>query len=313
MRLLITGASGLLGLNLALDASPMHEVIGVDRHMLYGTPFRMVQADLLEDGVVHRLIGTLNPEAVIHCAAMADIDACEVDPGEAHRMNAALPKQIAEACCEREIRLIHISTDAVFAGHKDGAYTEQDWPDPRGVYAITKLEGERGVQHAYPSATVARVNFYGWSASGKRSLAEFFVNRLSQGSNVNGFTDVRFCPMYVGHLGAILLQMLPRKMAGVYHAVGAQAMTKYQFGVEIARKFGLQEGLIAPQLVDTSKLQARRAHNLWLSTHKLSTEMGIELPEFSTGLAAFFAQYQQGYPQKLRGYQQAAGRSVGSA
>ncbi len=313
MRLLITGASGLLGLNLSLDASRGHEVIGVDRHALYATPFRLVQADLLDEGSVDRIIAECSPEAVIHCAAIADLEACEANPALAHSMNAALPKRIAEACALRQIRLIHISTDAVFGGQKDSSYTEWDRPDPRGVYAITKLEGERSVLQAYPDATVARVNFYGWSASGRRSLAEFFVNRLSQGSNVNGFTDVRFCPLFVGHLDGILLMMLERPMPGVYHVVGSQAITKYQFGVEIARKFGLPERLIAPQLVDTSSLKVRRSHNLWLSAHKLSTELGIELPEFSTGLAAFYAQYQQGYPQKIRSYQQPATSSVGSA
>jgi dTDP-4-dehydrorhamnose reductase len=313
MRLLITGASGLLGLNLALDASRAGEVIGVDRNALFATPFRLVQADLLAEGAVERILAVCSPDAVIHCAAIADLEACETNPGLAHQMNAALPKRIAELCAERQIRLIHISTDAVFGGHKDGPYTEWDSPDPRGVYAITKLEGEQAVLLAYPAATVARVNFYGWSASGRRSLAEFFVNRLSQGSNVNGFTDVRFCPLFVGHLDALLLQMLPRRMPGVYHVVGAQAITKYQFGVEIARKFGLREGLIAPQLVDTSSLKVRRSHNLWLSTNKLSTELGSELPEFSTGLSAFFAQYQQGYPQKIRSYQQPATTNAGSA
>jgi dTDP-4-dehydrorhamnose reductase len=228
-------------------------------------------------------------------------------------MNAALPRQIADVCAERRIRLIQISTDAVFGGDKNGSYTEEDEPEPYGVYAITKLEGERAVLRSYPDATVARINFYGWSVSGKRSLAEFFVNRLSQGSNVNGFTDVRFCPLFVGHLDDLLLQILARQMPGIYHVVGAQAMTKYQFGVEIARKFGLPDRLIAPQLVGTSSLKVKRSHNMWLSTNKLSTELGIELPEFSTGLALFFAQYQQGYPQKIRSYQQAAASRVGSA
>ncbi len=313
MRLLITGSSGLLGLNLALDACRAHEVIGVDRNVLPSAPFHSVQADLLEGGVFDRLAAELRPDAVIHCAALADLEACEARPELAHHMNAGLPKLIAEVCSDRGIRLIHISTDAVFSGQTEGAHTESDEPDPRGVYAITKLEGERAVLHANPAATVARVNFYGWSVTGKRSLAEFFVNRLSQGSAVNGFTDVRFCPMFVGHLDSFLVLMLARTMPGIYHVAGPQAMTKYQFGVEIARKFGLPERLIAPQLVDTSSLKVRRSHNLWLSTNKLSTELTMELPEFSTGLAAFYAQYQQGYPQKLRSYQQPANKSLGSA
>lgn len=306
MRVLITGASGLLGINLALDLVRSHEVVGVDRSTLTAAPFQVVQADLLMPDAIAGVVNDVKPDAVIHCAALADIDVCESKPELAHRTNAIMAKQVAEVCARHGLRLIHISTDAVFSGQQKGSYSESDFPDPRGVYAITKLEGERLVAEAYAAACIARVNFYGWSISGRRSLAEFFVNHLSRGSNVNGFTDVTFCPMFVGHLSAVLNEMLPRDMHGIYHVVGPQAMTKYQFGVEIARKFGLQERLIAPQLVDTSQLKARRSHNLWLSTNKISTELQLELPDFSTGLAAFHAQYQLGYPQKIRSYQQAA-------
>jgi dTDP-4-dehydrorhamnose reductase len=304
VRVLITGASGLLGLNLALDAARTHEVFGLDRSKLAAAPFGLLQADLLDKDAVNRAIDEVRPQAIIHCAAIADVDICEQRPTLAHLTNADLPERLAEACAHRGIRLIHISTDAVFGGEKQEAYVETDMPDPRGIYAITKLEGEQAVLQAYPAATVARVNFYGWSLSGKRSLAEFFVNSLGRGSNVNGFTDVNFCPMFVGHLSGVLMLMLPREMPGVYHAVGPQAMTKYQFGVEIARKFGLPERLISPQSVERSGLAAKRSHNLWLSTHKLSTELGMALPDFSTGLEAFHAQYRQGYPQKIRSYQQ---------
>ncbi len=310
MRILITGASGLLGLNLAMDASRANEVIGVDRNTLASAPFRVVQADLLEEESFNRVVKEVRPEAVIHCAALADLEACEAKPDYALRMNAGIARRVAEVCARRRIRLIHISTDAVFSGRKEGAYVETDVPDPRGVYAITKLEGERSVLEVYPDATIARINFYGWSINGKRSLAEFFVNHLSAGSNVNGFTDVRFCPLFVGHLDVVLLRMLARNMPGLYHVVGPQAMTKYQFGIEIAHKFGLKASLISPQSVERAGLQATRAHNLWLSTHKVSTELGLEFPDFSTGLSAFHAQYQQGYPQKLRSFQQPARAGV---
>ena len=304
MRLVITGASGLLGLNLALDARGAHEVIGVDRNTLASVPFRLIKTDLLKSAAVARVLGEARPETVIHCAALADVDACETDPDLARRMNAELPAEIADVCARRKIRLVHISTDAVFDGQKQGYYFETDAPNPTGVYSQTKYQGEKAVLQINPLAIVARVNFYGWSLSGKRSLAEFFVNNLSKDRNVNGFTDVTFCPMLVNHLGEMLLRMLDHGLRGLYHVVGPQVMSKYQFGVEIARKFGLKESLISPQSVDKSSLTARRSHNLWLSTHKLSTDLGVTLPDFSTGLDEFYTQYQQGYPQKISSYQQ---------
>jgi len=303
-RILITGSSGLLGLNLALDAGNTQDVIGVDRSKLASAPFHLIKADLLDQSAVGRILDEAKPDAVIHCAALADLEACEANPDLARQMNADLPARLADSCARHKVPLIHISTDAVFDGQKEGVYTEHDTPNPIGVYSQTKLEGERGVLQINPMAIVARVNFYGWSLSGKRSLAEFFVNSLSAGKTVNGFTDVVFCPMLVNHLGGVLLEMLAKGLHGLYHVVGPEAMSKYQFGVEIARKFGLREGQVSPQSVDKSSLTARRSHNLWLSTHKLSTDLGHPLPIFSTGLEEFYTQYQQGYPQKIRSYQQ---------
>lgn len=307
MRLLITGARGLLGLNLAVDACRSLQVTGVDRFSLVSAPFSVIRADLLERGVVDRMLDEAKPEAVIHCAAVADVDACERDPDLAQKTNAELPARLAAGCERRHVGLVQISTDAVFDGENAGAYTEDDDPNPRGVYARTKYEGEQAVQALYPGAIVARVNFYGWSLSGTRSLAEFFVSSLSRGEVVRGFTDVTFCPMLANQLGEILIKMLEAGLHGLYHVVGPQAMSKYEFGVAIARKFGLDDGLITPESVDRSGLAARRAHNLRLSTHKLSTDLGLAPPGFSTGLEQLYEQYQRGYPQKIRSYQQGKG------
>jgi len=304
MKLLVTGASGLLGLNLALEAMSTHEVIGVDRGKLANTPFEVLKADLLDAGVLDLVLDAAKPDWVIHCAALADLEACEADPELARRLNAQQPGELAAACAKRKIRLIHISTDAVFDGLNEGFYTEDDDPAPLGVYSQTKLDGERAVLAANRRAIVARVNFYGWSLGGKRSLAEFFFHNLKNGKSMSGFTDVVFCPMMVNDLARVLLLMLERKLSGLYHAVGPQSMSKYQFGVEIARKFGLRESEISPKSILSSSLLARRSHNLSLSTHKLSTDLGQPLPGFSTGLDEFYTQYQQGYPQKFQSYQQ---------
>ena len=109
--------------------------------------------------------------------------------------------------------------------------------------------------------------------------------------------------MLVNDTARVLLKMLRKQMSGLYHLVGPQAMSKYQFGVEIARKFNLKESQISPKSILSSNLTARRSHNLWLSVNKLSTDLGESLPAFSTGLTEFYTQYQQGYPQNIRAYQ----------
>jgi dTDP-4-dehydrorhamnose reductase len=303
-RILITGASGLLGINLASETMSQHDIVGVDRGKLVNAPFQVVQEDLADLSSISPLLDAVRPAWLINCAAIADIDVCEEFPERAKILNTDMPAKLAKACKIRGISLAHISTDAVFDGQKDGFYLEQDQPNPVNVYAKTKLDGERAVLTENPSAIVARVNFYGWSLGGRRSLAEFFFNNLSTDKSMSGFTDAIFYPMLVNHTGRILVKMLKQGITGLYHLVGPQSMSKYQFGVEIARKFNLRESGISPRSIHTSNLSAKRSHNLSLSTNKLSTVIGEPLPEFSTGLDEFYTQFQQEYPQKIRSYQQ---------
>ena len=303
-RILITGASGLLGINFAQETMRVHDIVGADRGKLTNAPFKTVQADLTDLNMAASIIDVVRPAWLINCAALADIDQCEDLPDRARQLNTELPAQLAKICKTRGISLVHISTDAVFDGQMDGFYTEKDEPNPKNVYAQTKLDGERAVLAENPSAIIARVNFYGWSLTGRRSLAEFFINNLSNNKSMSGFTDAIFCPMLVNQTVRFLLKMLERGVTGLYHVVGPQAMNKYQFGVEIARKFGLRESGISPRSIHTSNLSAKRSHNLSLSTNKLSTVLDMPIPEFPTGLDEFYTQFQQGYPQQIRSYQQ---------
>jgi dTDP-4-dehydrorhamnose reductase len=259
---------------------------------------------LLDEGAVDSVLDQARPDWLIHCAAIADLEACEENPELARRLNADLPSALAKACLTRGIHMVQVSTDAVFDGTKSGVYTEEDAPHAVNVYSQTKLEAERAVLESNAEAIVVRVNFYGWSLGGRRSLAEFFFNNLTNNKSMSGYTDVIFCPMHVTHLAQTLLEMLSKGLRGLYHAVGPQPMSKYQFGVEIARKFGLNDSEISPKSILVSSLVARRAHNLYLSVDKLSTDLGQPLPSFSTGLDLFYQQFQEGYPQKLRSFAQ---------
>jgi len=310
VRMLITGASGLLGLNLALSAAGSHEVFGVTHHhLLHNAPSHVLQADLLERRALERLLDTVQPDCVIHCAALANLDDCEADPDLAHRLNAELPGRLAALVAKggaraKAIQLVHISTDAVFDGVR-GDYSEEDAPNPLGVYPRTKLAGEVAVAAAHPQALIARVNLFGWSLMGRRSLAEFFVNNLSAGKRVMGFTDVFFCPLLAGDLSGLILSMLDKQLSGVYHVVSREATSKYDFGVAVARRFGLDESLIAPTLVADSGLKARRSPNLTLRTGKLAAALGIrdgvgQVPSWQEGLERFYELYRRGYPQMLK-------------
>ncbi len=298
---LITGVSGLLGLNFALAVDgKKHQVTGVaNTTPLTWATFKFVQAELTEPGVVEKLIETYQPDVFLHCAALANVDACETDPALARKINADLPGDIAATCRQHSLPLIHISTDAVFDGAR-GNYIEEDEPHPLGVYASTKLAGEQAVLAANPQALIARVNFYGWSAAGSRSLAENFVHQLEQGKPMMGFTDVWFCPMNVLDLSTLLVEMAEKGLSGIYHAVGPEAMSKYDFGTRIANQFGFDPNLIHPVSVKESGLKAARSPNLTLCTDKLRRQLQHDLPDFSAGLKKFHDQYRRGYPQYIQ-------------
>jgi dTDP-4-dehydrorhamnose reductase len=290
----------LLGLNLALEAAKEHTVFGVvNHHRLNTEAFAVLQADLSAPGMAERLIDQTQPDWVIHCAALANLDDCEKDPVQAQKLNTDVPRKLAEIVARGGARLLHVSTDAVFDGLR-GDYTEEDIPNPLSVYARTKLDGERAVAEANPAAIVARVNLFGWSLSGKRSLAEFFFYNLSAGKPVMGFTDVYFCPLLANHLADIFLKMLDLGLSGLYHTVSSECTSKYAFGVAIARKFDLDGTLVRPTSVADGGLAAARSPNLTLCSNRLALALGESLPTLSTGLQGLYTLYQQGYPQLLR-------------
>lgn len=298
---LVTGASGLLGFNFALAVDgKKHQVTGVGNSTpLTWVNFKYLQTELTAPGIIEQLVEEEKPDVILHCAALANLEACEADPARAEEMNSKLPGMIAESARRHGIQMIHISTDAVFDGTR-GNYTETDIPHPLSVYANTKLQGEQAVLTTYPEAMVARVNIYGWSISGARSLAEFFVNNLQQGRQVNGFTDVFFCPMMVLDLADLLVEAALKNLHGIYHLVGAEVMSKYDFGVAIARTFGFDSSLILPSSVEQGDLVAPRAHHLDLDTHKITEALGHPLPDFENGMNKFFDQYRRGFPQYIR-------------
>jgi dTDP-4-dehydrorhamnose reductase len=299
MRILITGASGLLGLNLALETTRRHTVFGaVNHHALKTDAFKVIQTDLLVPGAVEHLLERTRPDWVIHCAALANLDACETDPLLAQQLNTELPRTLASYVARSGARLVHVSTDSVFDGLR-GDYSEDDIPTPIGEYSRTKLVGELAVAEADPTAIIARVNLYGWSLTGNRSLAEFFFNNLSLHKQVMGFTDVFFCPLLANDLADLFVRMLERKLSGLYHVVSSESLSKYDFGLRLAQRFNLDGSLINPTSVTQSGLKASRSPNLTLRSDKLAHALGEPLPRLSTGLDKFYTLYQQGYPHLL--------------
>jgi dTDP-4-dehydrorhamnose reductase len=296
--LLVTGASGLLGLNLALEAAASYEVVGlVNSQILLEPGFETVELDLLDSAALVDVLEEIKPDWIIHCAALADLDACEHQPALAQQLNAELPGRLAAEAAKRSLRFLHISTDAIFDGAK-GNYVETDAPNPLSVYGKTKRLAELAVKAAHPQWLIVRPNLFGWSANGNRSLAEFFYNNLSAGIPVKGFTDRIFSPLFVGDLARILLSLLEKEAHGIFHAGSSNALSKYDFGVAIANRFGFDPELVRPQ--ETTGNTAARSKNLSLNSSKLAREIGQRLPAVSQGIEHLYEQHVSGFRERLR-------------
>lgn len=286
---LVTGASGFLGANLGHWLNGRARRVGMSRSASTPGLFdETVAVDLLDPDAVSASIRRLQPDVIVHTAAFASHVGCEADSVLAHRMNVDAARTVASAAAATGARLIHISTDAVFDGAR-GGYRETDEPSPFSVYGESKLLGEQAVLGELPSALVVRTNFFGWSPTGTRSILEFFVNALSEGTSVQGFTDFLVTSIYAQQLAAVLFEIASLPIEGLLHVASADAVSKYDFGVTIARAFELDESLIAPTPQGVGPDGISRSRDISLNTDRLASLLGRRPPSQGEGIEAAYA------------------------
>ena len=222
-RLVITGAGGQLGGCLAALATDR----GRDVLALTSS-----QWDITDPGAAEGIIA--NGDVVVNCAAYTDVDGAESDEAGAHAVNAAGPEHVARACARAGARLIHVSTDYVFSGDfGDGEprpYEPGDEADPRGVYARSKLAGERAVLAALPEASQGIVVRTAWvytGGTGKDFVA--VMRRLAAGHGpVDVVDDQTGSPTYVADLAAALLQVADNRVPGpILHAANGGEVSRF--------------------------------------------------------------------------------------
>jgi len=307
--ILVTGASGLLGASVVLQAVETHRpVTGLCwRHLLQVSGADTYTVDLTNSAETRRVIADLRPSSIIHCAAATGVDWCEDHPDQADQINVCASSLLAELAQEIDAQFLQISTDSVFDGER-GNYSEKDPPAPLNVYAKTKLAAELGVLRHHRSPLIARANFYGWNAQEKQSLGEWILGQLRNGNPVPGFTDVYFCPMLVNHLAEMLLTMLDRGISGIYHVVGSERISKYEFARRLAVTFGFEPERVVPILAGEAKLRAARPLDTSMNTEKISNELGQAMPGVEDGLGRFKSLHDQNYVQLLKGYLAGVGK-----
>jgi dTDP-4-dehydrorhamnose reductase len=209
-------------------------------------------------------------------------------------VNVEMSGRLAALAAQTGAQFVYISSDSVFDGVR-GSYAEEDQVKPVNAYARSKLDGETAVR-----ALVVRTNIYGWNMQPKTGLAEWILSQLESGSEVPGFQDVIFCPILVNDLGDAILEMLERKLSGLYHVAGSEPCSKYEFALHLAGTFGLDKALVRPSSIEQSTLQAPRPKNTSLRTARIHRALGRAMPSLDAGLLRFKALRDSGFVARLR-------------
>jgi len=298
-KILITGASGLLGSNIVKSAASQFEVYGIyNKNRVCVEGAKLFSLDLTEDGSCER-IKEIEPEVIIHCAALTDLDYCQDHKDEAYAHNVLASINIADAAKEAGAYLMHISTDGVFDGKK-GDYAEEDVPNPITVYGQTKLASEKEILTRCPDSCVLRTSIYGWNKMEKLSLAEWMLNKLEEKKELPGFKDVYFSPIIVNDLSDIIFKLFETRPIGIIHVAAGDSCTKLDFAYHIADIFGLDKNLIRPVSLDDIDLKVPRAKNLSLNTSKARGLLGSPLPTVTEGISRMKMLREDGYLEALR-------------
>jgi len=284
VRLFISGASGALGWSLARRASLTHEVWGTyRRHPVEATGWEAVELDLRDEAAVAEQLRAIRPEAIVHCAALTDVDACEARPHEAWDENTGCTQTLARQAKELGARLIYISTDFVFDGSR-GAYVETDRTDPVNVYGRTKLEGEWAVLRASPDSLVIRTCIFGPKPAGPAGLPQRVLDAIAAGRRPSAHADQFFSPILTDDLAAALLELLATGAAGTLHLAGRTRFSKLDFVRLLMQALGEDPDRAISTSMEDSRLPARRPRDASLGCAAAERLLGHPLPDLKAGI-----------------------------
>lgn len=258
MKVLITGASGLLGTKLAqLAIESGHVVYSVyhSHHCVFGTP---LEVDITEQDAVRKALAAIRPDVVFHTASITDVDLCETNPQIAMKVNGEATGFISAACSKVESYLIYVSTDYVFDGER-GHYSEKDSPAPINTYGKSKLLGEEQMTRNSSRGCIARTSvLYGWGRLHRPNFATWLRDRLEANEPVRVVTDQFASPTLNTHLARMLLEVGERQSQGILHLAGSTRISRYEFAIGLAKQFSFNQKLIIPVNAGTISWKARR-------------------------------------------------------
>lgn len=274
VRLLLTGASGLLGGRLAALLTPRHALAATRHRGPLPPGVEPVDADLSHPGSLSRVVRQLRPEAVVHCAALADVDACERQPDLARALNSDLPAELGELAAGASLRVIAVSTDLVLGGTR--AHSPPDAPAaPLMHYGRTKLDGERRLLDAAPEAAVVRVALIvGRGAGPRASASEALERAVRSGRAPRLFTDQYRSPIDAESIALAVETLLERPAAGLFHLGGPERVSRYELGRRLAAARGFDPAVLVAVRQSDEPPAIPRPLDVSLDSSRAERELG---------------------------------------
>ena len=298
--LLITGGSGLLAVNWAMAIRDQYAVtLALHNRAIALTGVETRQIDLESPTQIKTALHRIQPNLVLHAAGLTDVEACEANPGLAHHVNVELAAHVANACAERGINLVHISTDHLFDG-RTVLVSEEEPIAPVNRYGETKAMAEVAVLGAYPQALVVRTNFYGWGTSYRHSFSDKIIHSLRQGEPVVLFEDVFYTPILIDCLANAVHRLVEQNANGIFNVVGDERLSKYAFGIKLAEVFNLDPRLINRGWLSQCPALVQRPSDMSLSNEKAVKQLGERLGSSGDHLQVLFEQDRQGRAKELQ-------------
>ncbi|HZO76988.1 MAG TPA: dTDP-4-dehydrorhamnose reductase [Solirubrobacteraceae bacterium] len=276
MRILVTGAGGLLGTDVCRAAESADvEVVGWSRSEL----------DVTDGQTVAQKLRRLAPAVVVNCAAWTDVDRAEVDEQRATAVNGAGAGNVARAAAATDAWTVHMSSDYVFDGAKSTPYLESDRPAPRSAYGRSKLAGERAVQRAAPDAhTVVRTSWL--FGNGGRCFPRTILRLASERDVLTVVDDQVGCPTFTGHLAPVLIELATTaRLRGTIHLSGGGECSWCEFAQAVIDAARL-DAQIKPGRTEDMERPAPRPRYSALRSERPEVPA---LPQWREGVIEFFA------------------------
>ena len=271
--ILITGASGQLGMSLKRIFNSKYEIISTTRNN--NPTGSSMHLDVTNPMLFKEVMETTNPDLVINLAALTNVDLCEKNPELAYSINIGGMDNLVNAF---KGPIIHVSTDYVFDG-EDGPYKEEDTTNPLNVYGLSKLESEKLLLDHSENSLVIRSNvIYDYSSKSEASFLNWVVDSLTQEKEINVVEDQWNNPTWTGSLAVVIDRAIDTQLTGLVHWGDGDLVSRFDFANKIADVFNLKKSLIKPILTSELNQTAKRPLKSGLKSDYAQNILNLEPP-----------------------------------